>query len=109
MYVFHFLSLFRPHPYTLLQQNMVKFSKEYEAELIPEWRDNYLNYRDMKRQIKKIKLSRVPKQPRQDMNGDYGLSIFEPICFVARKICGKFRNSDSKTDLIQVHNTYTNT
>lgn len=86
---------------------MVKFSKELEGQLIPEWRDAYLNYRELKRHIKKIKLSRLPKHPRQDMNGDYGLSIFDPVRFVAWKICDKFRSSDSKTDVIQVHNTYT--
>ncbi|XP_035547852.1 phosphate transporter PHO1 isoform X1 [Juglans regia] len=81
---------------------MVKFSKELEGQLIPEWRDAYLSYRELKRHIKKIKLSRLPKHPRQDMNGDYGLSIFDPVRFVAWKICDKFRNSDSKTDVIQI-------
>ncbi|KAG6668589.1 phosphate transporter PHO1-like isoform X1 [Carya illinoinensis] len=81
---------------------MVKFSKELDGQLIPEWRDGYMNYRELKRHIKKIKLSRLPKHPHQDMNGDYGLSILDPVRFVARKICDKFRNSDSKTDMTQL-------
>ncbi|KAG6732486.1 hypothetical protein I3842_01G180700 [Carya illinoinensis] len=81
---------------------MVKFSKELEGQLIPEWRDGYMNYRELKRHIKKIKLSKLSKHHHQDMNGDYGLSIFDPVRFVARKICDKFRNSESKTDMIQL-------
>ncbi|KAK9931211.1 hypothetical protein M0R45_018498 [Rubus argutus] len=38
---------------------MVKFSKELEAQLIPEWKDAFVNYWQLKKQIKKIKVSRL--------------------------------------------------
>lgn len=85
---------------------MVKFSKELEAQLIPEWKDAFVNYRELKKKIKKIKLSRSPKKPL-DVEGDFGLSIFDPIRFFAKNIYDKFGNTDKKTDIIQVHDTYT--
>ncbi|KAB1219297.1 Phosphate transporter PHO1 [Morella rubra] len=80
---------------------MVKFSKELEAQLIPEWKDAFVNYRELKKKIKKIKLSRSPKKPL-DVEGDFGLSIFDPIRFFAKNIYDKFGNTDKKTDIIQV-------
>lgn len=37
---------------------MVKFSKQLEAQLIPEWKGAFVNYRLLKKDIKKIKLLR---------------------------------------------------
>ncbi|XP_059448126.1 phosphate transporter PHO1 [Corylus avellana] len=83
---------------------MVKFSKELEAQIIPEWREKFVNYRHLKKQIKRIKLSRLPKQP-QDVNGEFGLSIFDPIRYLTNKIYNKFHDPDNKsTDIIQVKN-----
>ncbi|KAJ7979826.1 phosphate transporter PHO1 [Quillaja saponaria] len=83
---------------------MVKFSKQLEAQLIPEWKDAFVNYWQLKKQIKKmkLKLARIPKQP-QDTDGVFGVSIVDPIQFLAKKITGKFYSySDNKTDIIQV-------
>ncbi|XP_068325623.1 phosphate transporter PHO1-like [Pyrus communis] len=80
---------------------MVKFSKELEAQLIPEWKDAFVNYWLLKKQVKKIKLSRVPKQP-PDAAGDFGVSIFDPVCFFTKKISDKLFNYDNKTEIIQV-------
>lgn len=88
---------------------MVKFSKELEAQLIPEWSDAFVKYRELKKQVKKIKLSRLPKQPQDMMGGDFGLSIFDPVRFFAMKICDKFRNPGNETDIIQVHYACTQT
>ena len=35
---------------------MVKFSKEYEAQLVPEWRDAFLDYWKLKDELKKIQM-----------------------------------------------------
>lgn len=42
---------------------MVKFSKELEAQLIPEWKDAFVNYWQLKKLVKRIKLSNTPKSP----------------------------------------------
>ncbi|KAK1435404.1 hypothetical protein QVD17_01167 [Tagetes erecta] len=54
---------------------MVKFSKELEAQLIPEWKDAFVNYWLLKKHVKKVKLSRINTKT----NHDYGVSIFDPI------------------------------
>ncbi|XP_010069113.2 phosphate transporter PHO1 [Eucalyptus grandis] len=82
---------------------MVKFSKELEAQLIPEWKDAFVNYWQLKKHVKKIKLSRKPKQP-QEVDRDFGLSIFDPIRSVAKKVAGKFQKSANSTDIIQKKN-----
>ncbi|ERN18829.1 phosphate transporter PHO1 [Amborella trichopoda] len=35
---------------------MVKFSKELEAQLIPEWKDAFVNYWKLKKHVKKVKI-----------------------------------------------------
>ncbi|GMI69863.1 phosphate 1, ARABIDOPSIS PHOSPHATE 1 [Hibiscus trionum] len=68
---------------------MVKFSKELEAQLIPEWKDAFVNYWQLKKHVKKIKLSRNNKQPASshDLNQEnIGRSIFDPIRLVAMKV-----------------------
>ncbi|VFQ76843.1 unnamed protein product [Cuscuta campestris] len=59
---------------------MVKFSKELEAQLIPEWKDAFVNYWNLKKHVKKIKfLRRAKSSVYQDGNGDFGRSIFDPV------------------------------
>lgn len=66
-----------------------KFSKTTE-EMLPDWRDQYLDYKDLKKQIKLIypdKNASTNKEPRSDLetmdNGDCSgemvknMSIFE--------------------------------
>ncbi|KAK6265619.1 hypothetical protein QUC31_016456 [Theobroma cacao] len=81
---------------------MVKFSKELEAQLIPEWKDAFVNYRQLKKHIKKIKLSRKKRQPPPDLSHDFGRSIFDPIRFIAMKLSTKFVSSNNNTEIIQV-------
>ncbi|CAL5208022.1 unnamed protein product [Lathyrus oleraceus] len=79
---------------------MVKFSKELEAQLIPEWKDAFVNYKLLKKQIKKIKLSRVPKQ-EQTPQKDFGYSIFDSVRFVADKLFSSSDNNNNQ-NIIQV-------
>ncbi|KAK9007320.1 hypothetical protein V6N11_051148 [Hibiscus sabdariffa] len=69
---------------------MVKFSKELEAQLIPEWKDAFVNYWQLKKHVKKIKLSRSNKQAASSHDHlnheNLGRSIFDPIRFVAMKV-----------------------
>ncbi|KDP40362.1 hypothetical protein JCGZ_02360 [Jatropha curcas] len=80
---------------------MVKFSKELEAQLIPEWKEAFVNYWQLKKHIKKIKLSRKPKQS-PEFDHECGRSIFNPIRFLSYKLSNAFFRSDSKTEIIQV-------
>ncbi|XP_019180710.1 PREDICTED: phosphate transporter PHO1 [Ipomoea nil] len=70
---------------------MVKFSKELEAQLIPEWKDAFVNYWQLKKQVKKIKLSRRTK-PVHDGN-DFGLPIFDRVRGFVKTIADKLHDS----------------
>ncbi|KAG5002510.1 hypothetical protein JHK86_026649 [Glycine max] len=78
---------------------MVKFSKELEAQLIPEWKEAFVNYRQLKKHIKRIKLTRVSKQS-QAPEESFGRSVFDSFRFIRNK----FRYSDNNNlqDIIQV-------
>lgn len=71
---------------------MVKFSRELEAKLIPEWKDKFVDYRQLKKHVKKIKLalhrSSVPSSSEDHshnadsggcVDGSYGFSLLDPI------------------------------
>ncbi|GKV19087.1 hypothetical protein SLEP1_g29385 [Rubroshorea leprosula] len=79
---------------------MVKFSKELEAQLIPEWKDAFVNYWQLKKHIKKIKLYR--KHRRSPHDGDFRRSILDSVCFVAQRFSGKYRSAENNTEIIQV-------
>ncbi|KAJ8768477.1 hypothetical protein K2173_021630 [Erythroxylum novogranatense] len=83
---------------------MVKFSKELEAQLIPEWKDAFVNYRQLKKQIKKIKLSTKPTHSQDTGSPDFGGSIFDSIRFFANNFSVKFFNPHTfhQTQIIKV-------
>ncbi|XP_012456872.2 phosphate transporter PHO1 [Gossypium raimondii] len=87
---------------------MVKFSKELEAQLIPEWKEAFVNYWQLKKHVKKIKLSRTNKQSASaEFTHDFGRSILDPIRFIALKVASTtkhfFTSSNNITDeIIQV-------
>ncbi|XP_019461907.1 PREDICTED: phosphate transporter PHO1 [Lupinus angustifolius] len=81
---------------------MVKFSKELEAQLIPEWKEAFVNYWQLKKQIKRIKLSKIPKQSHT-VEGDFGHSIFDSIHLLAKKFSYNFSGSrDDNFNIIKV-------
>lgn len=80
---------------------MVKFSKELEAQLIPEWKDAFVNYWQLKKHVKNVKLSRK-SQHIQDKTCDFGRSIFDPISVIANKISQTVHNARGEPDLFQV-------
>ncbi|XP_075488776.1 phosphate transporter PHO1-like [Primulina tabacum] len=80
---------------------MVKFSKELEAQLIPEWKDAFVNYWQLKKHVKKIKLARKPRHVPH-INYDYGASIFDPVRILMNKVSGWMKNKDEDPQIIQV-------
>ncbi|KAE8670563.1 Phosphate transporter PHO1 [Hibiscus syriacus] len=77
---------------------MVKFSKELEAQLIPEWKDAFVNYWQLKKHVKD-QLSRTTKQPPSSHDHEiFGRSIFR---FMAMKVasCSSKNNTN---EIIQV-------
>lgn len=41
---------------------MVKFSKQFEGQLVPEWKDAFVDYWQLKKDLKKIHLLNAPSQ-----------------------------------------------
>ncbi|XP_023527424.1 phosphate transporter PHO1-like isoform X1 [Cucurbita pepo subsp. pepo] len=70
---------------------MVKFSKELEAQLIPEWKDAFVNYWQLKKLVKRIKLSQTPNPPPPS-----------PVAAFISSLAGKFRRLPSDHHLSQV-------
>ncbi|XP_048129190.1 phosphate transporter PHO1-like [Rhodamnia argentea] len=86
---------------------MVKFSKELEAQLIPEWKEAFVNYWQLKKHVKKIKLSRKPtKTPHPHALIRWGLAcsiLLDPVRSAAEKFADRFRGSDNdKNSVAQV-------
>jgi len=82
---------------------MVKFSKELEAQLIPEWKEAFVNYWQLKKQIKRIKLSKLPNQSHHHVKPHFGLSIFDSFRFVLQKLAHSLSDSDHHDlNIIQV-------
>jgi hypothetical protein len=51
---------------------MVKFSKQLEGSLVPEWKGAYCNYKQLKRDVNRIKQDRLRLQsvrPRSSFEG----------------------------------------
>lgn len=85
---------------------MVKFSKELEAQLIPEWKDAFVNYWQLKKHVKKVKLSRRTSMSAAAAacNHDYGVSIFDPVrSFLRRRLSAV--NPPADQHILQVKNT----
>lgn len=91
--------------FILSSPKMVKFSKELEAQLIPEWKEAFVNYWQLKKQIKRIKLSRIPKQTHR-VEGEFGLSIFDSLHSLVKNITRKLSGShdhNNNLNIIQVN------
>ncbi|KAK6929743.1 SPX domain [Dillenia turbinata] len=82
---------------------MVKFSKEFEAQLIPEWKETFVDYKQLKKYVKKVKLARKPKETHE-VTHDFGISIFDPIRAFASRVSARLCNGyEHKEEIIQVH------
>ncbi|CAN8258371.1 unnamed protein product [Cochlearia groenlandica] len=84
---------------------MVKFSKELEAQLIPEWKEAFVNYCLLKKQIKKIKISRKPKPVSHypiAHHRDFGRSLFDPVRNFALTLSNKLFSNSEKPEILQV-------
>ncbi|KAL2506568.1 Phosphate transporter PHO1 [Abeliophyllum distichum] len=80
---------------------MVKFSKELEAQLIPEWKDAFVNYWQLKKQVKRIKLAR---KRVSDTNYDFGRSIFDSVRGVVNRIYSKLNDGGQKPEIARAKN-----
>ena len=69
-------------------RRMVKFSREYEASIIPEWKAAFVDYKSLKKLIKRIKIARRDAAPPPPLlaaaaGNSYGFSVLDPVRFAA--------------------------
>lgn len=81
----------------------MKFSKELDAQLIPEWKDAFVNYSHLKKKVKKMK---VRRGSHSEELPDFGVSLFDSFRFISRKISSAFRDQKAeKREIIKVDRT----
>lgn len=85
---------------------MVKFSRQLEAQLIPEWKDAFVNYRQLKKHVKKIKLafmqSSRPLSDEASSPNSIGISILEPLRnLVHRSLNSSHEENDDEENLYE--------
>jgi hypothetical protein len=73
---------------------MVKFSREYEASIIPEWKGAFVDYKSLKKLIKKIKVARRDEDDSTIAPSDSdalvgaaaaGFSVLDPVRALAAR------------------------
>ncbi|WOK95395.1 phosphate transporter PHO1-2-like [Canna indica] len=88
---------------------MVKFSRELEAQLIPEWKDAFVDYRQLKKHVKKIKLSLLRSsltssssssdhQPSGGSDRIYGFSLFDPVRALVARLSARRHDDPTPVD-----------
>ncbi|WOH15445.1 hypothetical protein DCAR_0934986 [Daucus carota subsp. sativus] len=77
---------------------MVKFSKQFEGQLVPEWKEAFVDYGQLKKDLKKIHLLNVENAPSNNHESSLSKTIFSSI----RK-SSLFRNKRREHGIIHVH------
>ncbi|CAM6021947.1 unnamed protein product [Sphagnum balticum] len=73
---------------------MVKFSKQLEGQLVPEWRDAYCNYKQLKKDVKRIKQDRLVQNGSTIPAGSAGSStLLRSMSSLQRNISGHLGRS----------------
>ncbi|PUZ78170.1 hypothetical protein GQ55_1G431400 [Panicum hallii var. hallii] len=72
---------------------MVKFSREYEASIIPEWKAAFVDYKGLKKLIKRIKIARRDAGPppllaATTAGSSYGFSVLDPVRSLTARFTG---------------------
>lgn len=96
---------------------MVKFSREYEASIIPEWKGAFVDYKCLKKLIKKIKVARRDEDDSTTVPSDAdalvagaagGFSVLDPVRALAARFTPRVQaaaedeeSSDSSGELVR--------
>jgi len=85
---------------------MVKFSKQFEAQLVPEWKDAFVNYRQLKKDVKKIQKQRrlqAAESADRPAPGPFKFDRLSRITEFIRKKTRHCLRGDVEPNIIQVH------
>lgn len=84
---------------------MVKFSKQFEAQLVPEWKHVFVDYWQLKKEVKKIQRQRQQAAERANKADGPGLFKFDQLSRMTKFIKKKTSHClgrDVEPNLIQV-------
>ncbi|KAF3777196.1 hypothetical protein EJ110_NYTH41833 [Nymphaea thermarum] len=78
-------------------KEMVKFSKQFEAQLVPEWKEAFVDYRQLKKELRKLqKLKQNQEKEALTVTKDarkrtccFSLSSFPRMSPLVRRLCGR--------------------
>jgi len=85
---------------------MVKFSKQFEAQLVPEWKDAFVNYWQLKKDVKKIQKQRrlqAAESADRPAPGPFKFDRLSRITEFIRKKTRHCLRGDVEPNIIQVH------
>ncbi|GLJ12485.1 hypothetical protein SUGI_0191930 [Cryptomeria japonica] len=85
---------------------MVKFSKQFEAQLVPEWKEAFVNYWQLKKEVKKIQKN-LMKQRAMDADHpasphDTRLAFFSHFTTLVKRKTRQCLRGDSEPGIIRV-------
>ncbi|KAF8691697.1 hypothetical protein HU200_040083 [Digitaria exilis] len=89
---------------------MVKFSREYEASIIPEWKAAFVDYKCLKKLIKRIKIARrdaasttttLLATSGTTTTGAYGFSVLDPVRALTARLAAASRAPSSSPTYVQ--------
>ncbi|KAL0327057.1 UNVERIFIED_CONTAM: Phosphate transporter [Sesamum angustifolium] len=81
---------------------MVKFSKQFEGQLVPEWKEAFVDYRQLKKEIKKIHLLNDQNTNGKKQKGSFPNAI---VSSLRKYTCLEHKQREPR--VIQVHRKLT--
>ncbi|KAM0961441.1 phosphate transporter PHO1 homolog 1-like [Malus sylvestris] len=85
-----------------LREKMVKFSKQFEGQLVPEWKDAFVDYWQLKKDLKKIHLLNSNNNKNSPTRHQSSPSLSNTLFTSIRKF-SPFGHPHREHDLIHVH------
>ncbi|CAN6478421.1 unnamed protein product [Victoria cruziana] len=84
---------------------MVKFSKQFEAQLVPEWKDAFVDYRLLKKDLRKLQMLKLKRADANNRGeSEDGRKFFRRMPLLVEQcamwLCGR---STNEHEAIQVH------
>ncbi|XP_071706366.1 phosphate transporter PHO1 homolog 1-like [Rutidosis leptorrhynchoides] len=83
---------------------MVKFTKQFEGQLVPEWKEAFVDYWQLKKDIKKIHIESTSHKPKPKEKNSLKNKLFSSI----QKL-SLFGNQHRDNELIHVHSKLAST
>lgn len=78
----------------------MKFGKEFDSQMVPEWREAYMNYNYLKTLLNEISISRTKSNPRQSKKASFKRKVSLFRAFSGLTSTPKKANEDDQVIMI---------